>query len=124
MTELVKYMIIMFGISRDISELGLIDHNDDAFNFAALCRGEEMRGEIVHKLKCYHDTRDDPWFSLQPVKVEQVHSSPDILLFHDIITKPELEDIKRTAGPLVSNNNFIRSSPDCCILAGEVPGDG
>jgi len=96
-------------VAKDISELGLIDHNDDAFNFAALCRGEEMRGEIVHKLKCYHDTRDDPWFSLQPVKVEQVHSSPDILLFHDIITKPELEDIKRTAGPLLARSQVMGS---------------
>ena len=95
----------MFVISRDISELGLIDHNDDAFNFAALCRGEEMRGEIIHKLKCYHDTRNDPWFSLQPVKVEQVHIAPDIFLFHDIITKAELDDIKKTAGPLVSKDS-------------------
>lgn len=86
---------------RDHSELGLIDHNDDAFNFAALCRGEEMRGDIVHKLKCYHDTRNDPWFKLQPVKVEEVHLAPDIFLFHDIVTKDELEDIKRTADPLV-----------------------
>ena len=61
-----------------------------------------MRGDIIHKLKCYHDARDDPWFMLQPVKVEQVHLTPDIFLFHDIITKPELEDIKKTAGPLVS----------------------
>ena len=60
-----------------------------------------MRGEMIHKLKCYHDTRDDLWFMLQPVKVEQVHITPDIFLFHDIVTPAELEDIKKTAGPLV-----------------------
>ena len=114
----------MFAIFRDISELGLIDHNDDAFNFAALCRGEEMRGDIIHKLKCYHDTRNDPWFKLQPVKVEQVHISPDIFLFHDIITKAELDDIKKTAGPLVINNNNINETLYSGCLAGQVPGDG
>jgi hypothetical protein len=111
---------------RDHSELGLIDHNDDAFNFAALCRGEEMRGEIIHKLKCYHDNRGDPWFTLQPVKVEQVHLTPDIFLFHDIVTTAELEDIKKTAGPLVriSETRIMTIITRQLCAAGQVPGDG
>ena len=32
-------------VARNISDLSLMDQTDDAFNFAALCRGEEMRAE-------------------------------------------------------------------------------
>ena len=32
-------------VARNISDLSLMDQTDDAFNFAALCRGEEMRAQ-------------------------------------------------------------------------------
>ena len=53
-------------VATNVSDLGLMDESDDAFNFAALCRGEEMRSrELVASLSCWLDTRDQPWLIIQ-----------------------------------------------------------
>ena len=73
-------------VARNVSDLSLMDQTDDAFNFAALCRGEEMRAQaLISSLSCWFDSRNEPWLKLQPVRVELVHKQPDIWLFHDVI---------------------------------------
>ena len=53
-------------VATNVSDLGLMDESDDAFNFAALCRGEEMRSrELVASLSCWLDNRDQPWLIIQ-----------------------------------------------------------
>ena len=41
------------------------------------------------------------------VQVEVVHEQPEILVFHDIVSRPELEEIKRLGNPLVRTYNFF-----------------
>ena len=73
-------------VARNVSDLSRMDQTDDAFNFAALCRGEEMRAQaLISSLSCWFDSRNEPWLLLQPVRVELVHRQPDIWLFHDVI---------------------------------------
>ena len=36
------------------------------------------------------------------VQVEVVHDAPEILLFHNIVSEPELDQIKQLAQPMVS----------------------
>ena len=83
---------------------GLLDGNDDAYNFASLCRGEELRPGRDLGLDCSLQHTTDPFTRLQPAMVEQVHREPDILLYHNIVSGQELRDIKQAAGPLVGSD--------------------
>ena len=69
-----------------------------------LCLGEELRPLLPHLLTCHTDTRAllPAWLRLGPPKIETQHREPDILVYHDIITRRELEDLKRAASPTVS----------------------
>ena len=99
---------VVHHVANNRSELKL-KKVDDGWNFAALCRGEELRDKLPHVLTCHIDTRghSHAWLRLSPPKVEIKHKEPDILVYHEIISKRELEDIKRTAAPMVSSNiNF------------------
>ena len=53
--------------------------------------------------------RDDPYFTIQPVKVEEAHTNPDLLIFHDVISQSDRKLVKQIAAPLVSIAN-IRTS--------------
>jgi len=50
-----------YRVAGNYSELGLLDSTDDANNFAALCRGEQLV-KTGQKLWCYYDTRKNPFF--------------------------------------------------------------
>lgn len=39
--------------------------------------------------------------------MEVVHDSPEILVFHDVVTHEELEEIKRLGKPFVSFMNIF-----------------
>ena len=53
------------------------------------------------RLKCRLSSRGDPYFALQPVKVEEMHHDPDVVLFHEVISEKEMKIVKEIAGPLV-----------------------
>ena len=100
------------------SELGLLEPSDDGWNFAALCRGEELRARLPHVLRCRHETsRGQVWLRLGPAQVEQVHSEPDILVFHNIISTTELANIRNTAAPKVSQSQLstLQIPPDSVL---------
>jgi len=95
-------------VATNVSDLRNMDHSDDAFNFAALCRGEEMRSRVLlDSLSCWLDSGSHPWLRIQPAKVELVHRQPDIWLFHDVISAGDLEDIKDTAKPHLARSQVM-----------------
>jgi len=94
-------------IARNDTDLSNLDFQDDSFNFGSLCRGKEMRKGRAARLTCRYDHRDQPLFFLQPTKVEMVHDSPEILLFHDIVSKAEQEEIKALGKPLLSRSPVL-----------------
>ena len=54
------------------------------------------------------DDREDPFYRLQPVKVEELHNNPTIIMFHDIISPKEMKIIRFAAAPLVCMiNGFL-----------------
>ena len=96
-------------MARNTSDLAMMDPTDEAFNFAALCRGEEMRARgVMDSLTCWLDHRTHPYLLIQPVRVELVHSQPDIWMFHDVISLKELDDIKQTAQPHLARSQVTK----------------
>jgi len=92
-------------VARNSSDLNKFDQVDDSANFGALCRGEEVR--VGAKLTCRLDHRNHPFLYLQPVQVEMIHDSPEILLFHNIVAPSELEEIKRLGNPLLARSQVM-----------------
>ena len=111
---------------------GTIDHMGtmDLPRYKALCRGEELRVRLfknnfnlaaslktfiikfqspkfVATLKCHLDRTKDPYFILQPVKVEVLHRHPSIWMYHEVITPEEMKEIRTVASPLVMLAYFI-----------------
>ena len=67
-----------------------------------LCRGESRKvtpGE-TSKLKCWYRF-DNPLLRLKPQKVERLWVTPEIFMFHDIVTDAQAQWIKETAYPLL-----------------------
>ena len=101
-------------VAANHSELGLLEPSDDGWNFAALCRGEELRARLPHILRCRLETRrGQPWLRLGPALLEEVHSQPDISVFHNIISPAELADIRHTAAPRVSTQSISHLNNNC-----------
>ena len=110
-------------VASNHSQLGLLDPNTDGWNFGALCRGEELRTELPHVLKCRLEARHGhPALRLGPAMVEEVHREPDITVYHNIISPRELQNIRNTAAPRVSPSQWISiiiSSENCRLISAE-----
>ena len=75
----------------------------DEERFKALCRGEELRPPgYVARLKCRISHRNDPYFYLQPVKIEALHLEPGLWMIHDVISEREMKTVRDVAVPVVS----------------------
>ena len=82
-----------------------INPNEDAVNFNALCRGESLLSDKeLAQLKCWYDTRKQPYFYLMPIKIEQNSINPPIYTFHQVISDNEIEIVKTMSRPLVSQS--------------------
>ncbi|CAH1970360.1 unnamed protein product [Acanthoscelides obtectus] len=74
--------------------------NPDRERYEALCRGElTLPDELVSKLKCRYVTNNNPYLLIAPFKVEQAHISPDLFIFHDVMSDAEIKTIKTLATP-------------------------
>ena len=56
---------------------------------------------VTHGCRCYYDSRNDPWLTIHPVKVEEMHREPNILMFHGLLTTAEMKEIIAIGTPLV-----------------------
>lgn len=56
----------------------------------------------IYRLTCRYLTENHPFLKIAPFKVEIKYLSPDIFLFHDVITDSEIQEIKKMGRPLVS----------------------
>ena len=121
-SKLVQSRLAVSRVASNQSELGLLHPSDDGWNFAALCRGEELRPVLPHLLTCHLDTGPDSpaWLRLGPPRAETLHRDPDITMYHNIITHHEMKQLKQVATPMViillDKNIFFNekyfSSPD------------
>ncbi|CAF1269041.1 unnamed protein product [Rotaria magnacalcarata] len=73
--------------------------------YKALCR--QNRAKLSHKrqakLFCRYRHNNHPYLILRPVKEEQLFDEPTILLFHDVVSDTDIEQIKVLATPQVNN---------------------
>jgi len=55
----------------------------------------------MSKLNCWYDDRNQPYFRLMPIRVEQQSFDPVIYTFHNILSDKEIDALKVLAEPLV-----------------------
>lgn len=65
--------------------------------FDKLCRGVHYQDKEQSGLQCYVDNRNSPYLTLQPVRYEQLHTDPEMYLFHDVISDAEIAVVKQLA---------------------------
>lgn len=84
---------------------------DDAANFNALCRGEQLLSDAeTARLRCWYDNRKQPFFYLMPIKVELHSRQPPIYTFHQVISDNEIEILKSLSVSLLSRSMVQGSS--------------
>lgn len=67
--------------------------------YEALCRNEiKQEPELLSKLQCKY-INNNPFLKLAPLKVEEAHLNPYILIFHDVMYDNEIEFVKKLAKP-------------------------
>ncbi|XP_026732726.1 prolyl 4-hydroxylase subunit alpha-1-like [Trichoplusia ni] len=68
--------------------------------YEALCRGEmDIPVAVSKRLTCRYLTENHPFLRLAPIKMEMMYLSPDVVVFHDVLSDGEIEQIKRMAQP-------------------------
>ncbi|XP_041362602.1 prolyl 4-hydroxylase subunit alpha-1-like isoform X2 [Gigantopelta aegis] len=98
-----------FGNRGDIGETPIKNEPDvDEYrqsaefrHYEALCRGEEvLEVQDQHRLRCrYYNNNKHPMLLIGPVKEEDVHISPKIVMYYDVLSDSEIEVIKSLAMP-------------------------
>jgi len=78
------------------------DHLPEAERYERLCRGENVndQAQVTKNLKCrYWTNNNHPRLTLQPVKLEELWHSPQVVRFLDIISDEDIAEIKKIAKP-------------------------
>lgn len=71
--------------------------------YEAGCRGELKKSPKVQaQLKCKYVTNNSQFLKIAPLKLEEAHLKPYIVIYHDVIYDSEIEVIKTLAKPKVS----------------------
>lgn len=75
----------------------------DKVQYEGLCRGEQlMPVDVESKLHCRYETNNHPFLLIQPVKMEEAHLQPRIVVYYDVISDNEIETVKRLGRPKVN----------------------
>lgn len=71
--------------------------------YEKLCRNEiKRRPSELSQLKCKYVTNKSPFLKIAPLKLEEAHLKPYIVIYHDVIYDSEIEVLKQMAKPRVS----------------------
>ncbi|XP_037950135.1 prolyl 4-hydroxylase subunit alpha-1-like isoform X2 [Teleopsis dalmanni] len=73
-------------------------------NYTRLCSGDRLPDKLDHTLKCKIGTRNNPYFILAPLKIEELNLEPEITLYHDLLNNNQIDDVLEQA-----KNNMARS---------------
>jgi prolyl 4-hydroxylase len=78
------------------------------YDYEGLCRGEKtMDYKLKHRLTC-HYARHHPTLYISPVRQEQVYLDPPMFLFHDILTKKQMQIVKELGQPLLHRSGVFQ----------------
>jgi nitrogenase molybdenum-iron protein alpha/beta subunit len=70
--------------------------------YEKLCRGEtDKSSKRLSKLKCRLDTTTSKFLIIAPLKVEEIHINPLIVVYHNVIYDSEIAVIQKLIKPKV-----------------------
>ncbi|XP_048579532.1 prolyl 4-hydroxylase subunit alpha-2 [Nematostella vectensis] len=71
--------------------------------YKRLCRGEKLptSPQTPRRLMCWY-FRGDPLCIIKPCKMERVFTNPDIVIFRDVITDKEVDEVRQISEPLLN----------------------
>lgn len=68
-----------------------------------LCRSEIVQSQQeLSKLKCKYVTNKSPFLKIGPLKMEEAHLKPYIVIYHEVMHDNEIELAKQLAKPRVN----------------------
>ncbi|CAL8109418.1 unnamed protein product [Orchesella dallaii] len=77
----------------------------------AVCRGEfEISEEDEAELVCFLDTFADPYWAINPLKVELINFDPPVWIFHDFISDDTIAYIKKRSHPSLARSGVVSLS--------------
>eukprot|EP00794_Sanderia_malayensis_P012295 gene12295-13563_t len=89
-------------------------NNQQFYNgtYARACRGDFLdnvtQPKNISNLRCFYKT-NQPKFILKPLKVEQVHDTPEVYIFREILTHDEVHIIQEISRPLLHMSRAFHS---------------
>lgn len=84
--------------------------NNERQLYEKLCRGEVKPSPIqMAPLRCRYVSQNNPFLKLAPLKMEEAHLAPYIVIFHDVLSDDEIATIQNMSKPRVSVESFQRS---------------
>lgn len=70
--------------------------------YEMLCRNEiRLSAAELSKLKCKYVTNNSAFLKIAPLKLEEAHTKPYIVIYHDVMYDDEIDLVKKMAKPRV-----------------------
>ncbi|EEC08356.1 prolyl 4-hydroxylase alpha subunit, putative, partial [Ixodes scapularis] len=74
--------------------------DQEELNYRRLCRGEVLRTpQMDSKLRCRYYKGQDGFFTLHPIKLEEINLKPYIIVMRDVVQERDIEDLMAFAEP-------------------------
>uniref|UniRef100_A0A0K8VS79 procollagen-proline 4-dioxygenase n=1 Tax=Bactrocera latifrons TaxID=174628 RepID=A0A0K8VS79_BACLA len=77
----------------DSKSFSVLQEQEWFANYSRLCQGKQLEQIELHQLKCTLETRNNPLFILAPLRKEELHADPEIVVYHGLLTDKHLDDI-------------------------------
>ncbi|KFM72508.1 Prolyl 4-hydroxylase subunit alpha-2, partial [Stegodyphus mimosarum] len=107
-----------FEVQDDEDSLDQDPRGLERDTYEMLCRGESVKSaEEESKLHCRYITNNSPYLLLQPVKEEELHLKPRLIVYHDILSDHEIEVIKYLAQPRLARATVQNSKSGALEIA-------
>lgn len=58
-------------------------------------------------LRCFHETHNNPFLILQPIKLEVLHVDPDIFIVHDAVRGDQMDRLRCVSRPYIASELVI-----------------
>uniref|UniRef100_A0A0K8R3I5 procollagen-proline 4-dioxygenase n=1 Tax=Ixodes ricinus TaxID=34613 RepID=A0A0K8R3I5_IXORI len=85
------------------------DQEDQSYK--RLCRGELLRSpKMDSQLRCRYYKGQDGFFSLQPIKLEEINLKPYIIVMHDVVQDKDIKDLMAYAEPRLERSTTYTGS--------------
>lgn len=77
-------------------------------DYHTLCRGDAVLSRNAKKFEgyCTMTHKNDPYLYLSPAKIEVLSEQPELYMFHDVVTKNELEYMQTTVTSKLSRSGL------------------